>query len=138
MTEATVRLLAAGSLRGRMREALAELMALFGRLRETLARDSHVSVVAALLEETGYLEMWRRDKSPEAPGRVENLRELVRALADFETLGGFLEHVSLVMETDEGADAKISLMTLHGAKGLEFDNVFLPGWRKGCSRPSVR
>ena len=75
--------------------------------------------------------------APVAPGRVENLRELVRALADFETLGGFLEHVSLVMETDEGSDAKISLMTLHGAKGLEFDNVFLPGWEEGLF-PSQR
>ena len=137
LTAATGSLLAAGALKGRLREALGELMALFGHCREALTRDGHVNVVARLLEESGYLEMWRRDKSPEAPGRVENLRELVRALADFETLGGFLEHVSLVMETDEAADARVNLMTLHGAKGLEFDNVFLPGWEEGLF-PSQR
>ncbi len=137
MTVATSLLLASGGLRGRPRETLGELLGLFERLREALSRDGHVNVVASLLEESGYMEMWRRDKSPEAPGRVENLRELVRALADFETLGGFLEHVSLVMETDEAADARISLMTLHGAKGLEFDNVFLPGWEEGLF-PSQR
>ncbi len=137
MTEATARLLASGGLKGRLREALGALLGLLARLREGLARDGHVNVVASLLEESGYLEMWRRDKSPEAPGRVENLRELVRALADFETLGGFLEHVSLVMEVDEAAEARINLMTLHGAKGLEFDNVFLPGWEEGLF-PSQR
>ena len=76
--------------------------------------------------------MWKADKSPEAPGRLENLKELVRALADFETLGGFLDHVSLVMENEETAEGdRLSLMTLHGAKGLEFDTVFLPGWEEG-------
>ena len=76
--------------------------------------------------------MWQRDKSPEAAGRLENLKELVRALADFETLSGFLDHVSLVMENDEAAEGdRVSLMTLHGAKGLEFDTVFLPGWEEG-------
>ena len=137
MTEATARLLASGGLRGRLRETLGELIGLLARLRDGLVRDGHVNVVASLLEESGYLEMWRRDKSPEAPGRVENLRELVRALADFETLGGFLEHVSLVMETDEASNERISLMTLHGAKGLEFDHVFLPGWEEGLF-PSQR
>ena len=76
--------------------------------------------------------MWKQDKSPEAPGRLENLKEFVRALADFETLAGFLEHVALVMENDENADGdRLSLMTLHAAKGLEFDTVFLPGWEEG-------
>ena len=76
--------------------------------------------------------MWQQDKSPDAPGRLENLKELVRALADFETLAGFLDHVSLVMENDENSEGdRVSLMTLHGAKGLEFDTVFLPGWEEG-------
>ena len=66
------------------------------------------------------------------PGRLENLKELVRALADFETLAGFLDHVALVMENEDRSDPdKVSLMTLHGAKGLEFDTVFLPGWEEG-------
>ena len=86
-----------------------------------------------MLDESGYTEMWQQDKSPEAPGRLENLKELVRALADFETLAGFLDHVSLVMENDENAEGdRVSLMTLHGAKGLEFDTVFLPGWEEGA------
>jgi DNA helicase-2/ATP-dependent DNA helicase PcrA len=76
--------------------------------------------------------MWKADKSPEAPGRLENLKELVRAIADFESLQEFLEHVALVMENEtQSEDAKLSMMTLHGAKGLEFDTVFLPGWEEG-------
>jgi DNA helicase-2/ATP-dependent DNA helicase PcrA len=82
--------------------------------------------------------MWRQDKSPEAPGRLENLKELVRAVAEFETLAGFLDHVSLVMENEENtASDKIAMMTLHAAKGLEFDTVFLPGWEEGLF-PSQR
>jgi DNA helicase-2/ATP-dependent DNA helicase PcrA len=85
-----------------------------------------------MLDESGYTDMWQRDKSPEAPGRLENLKELVRAMADFETLSGFLDHISLVMENDEAAEGdRASLMTLHAAKGLEFDTVFLPGWEEG-------
>ncbi|WP_428375363.1 ATP-dependent helicase [Lichenicoccus sp.] len=139
---ATLRLIERGTLKGRVREQLTLLMAAFARARETLARApsdaAHVRVVEALLDETGYTEMWHRDKSPDAPGRLDNLKELVRALADFESLGGFLEHVSLVMENEENAGAdRINLMTLHGAKGLEFDTVFLPGWEEGVF-PSQR
>ena len=76
--------------------------------------------------------MWQADKSPDAPGRLENLKELVAAMAEFDSLAGFLDHVSLVMEnTAETGSDMISLMTLHGAKGLEFNNVFLPGWEEG-------
>ena len=76
--------------------------------------------------------MWMTDKSPEAPGRLENLKELVSSIENFDNLQGFLEHVSLVMETEENKSGeKISLMTLHAAKGLEFDMVFLPGWEEG-------
>jgi DNA helicase-2/ATP-dependent DNA helicase PcrA len=97
-----------------------------------LEADGHVLTVAAMLDESGYMEMWKQDKSAEAPGRLENLKELVRALADFETLAGFLDHVALVVENEEQGDSdKVNLMTLHGAKGLEFDTVFLPGWEEG-------
>ncbi len=123
---------ASGSLKGKPREALNQLFAGFRRWREMLPRDGHVATVATMLDESGYTEMWRQDKSAEAPGRLDNLKELVRALADFESLAGFLDHVSLVMENDEGAEGdRLGLMTLHGAKGLEFDTVFLPGWEEG-------
>ncbi|QNT78666.1 ATP-dependent helicase [Entomobacter blattae] len=104
-----------------------------------LERDGPIVAAEHLLEESGYLPMWRNDLSLEAPGRVDNLKELVRAMTEFETLEGFLEHVSLVMENDENTEntAKISLMTLHGAKGLEFDTVFLPGWEENIF-PSQR
>ncbi len=85
-----------------------------------------------VLDESGYTTMWQADKSPEAPGRLENLKELVAAMAEFDNLGGFLDHVSLVMENTSTAGGDVvSLMTLHSAKGLEFDDVFLPGWEEG-------
>ena len=135
---AAVQLAQSGALKGRPREAMRELGAGFDRWRRMLETDGHVVTIATMLDESGYTEMWRQDKSIEAPGRLENLKELVRAMADFENLSGFLDHVSLVMENEEQAEAdRISLMTLHAAKGLEFDNVFLPGWEEGMF-PSQR
>ena len=132
LMEAAARLIAGGGLKGRVKEQIDTLLRGFIRWRELLETDGHVVTVATLLDESGYTDMWQRDKSPEAPGRLENLKELLRALADFETLTGFLDHVSLVMENDEAADGdRVSLMTLHAAKGLEFDTVFLPGWEEG-------
>ncbi len=129
---ATEMLLNDGGLRGKVRESLGGLLRGFQQWRAMLESEGHVVTLAALLDESGYTAMWQADKSPEAPGRLENLKELVRAMADFETLQGFLDHVSLVMENEENsADAKLSMMTLHGAKGLEFDTVFLPGWEEG-------
>jgi DNA helicase-2/ATP-dependent DNA helicase PcrA len=132
LTGATAKLVDEGGLRGKVKESLSTLLRDLARWREMLDREGHVVTVATLLDESGYTEMWQQDKSPEAPGRLENLKELVRALADFETLAGFLDHVSLVMENDEAPGAeRVNLMTLHGAKGLEFDTVFLPGWEEG-------
>jgi DNA helicase-2/ATP-dependent DNA helicase PcrA len=106
-----------------------------------MAGDSaidHSELAGMILDESGYTEMWQNDKTPEAPGRLENLKELVNHLEEFENLQGFLEHVSLVMdnETDDGGQ-KVSIMTLHAAKGLEFPAVFLPGWEDGLF-PSQR
>ena len=129
-----------GALSKRANKALAELIANFDRWRGMLAPEgaAHAEIAEMILDESGYTEMWLNDKSPEAPGRLENLKELVQALDDFENLQGFLEHVSLVMdnETEDGAQ-KISIMTLHAAKGLEFPVVFLPGWEDGLF-PSQR
>jgi DNA helicase II / ATP-dependent DNA helicase PcrA len=103
-----------------------------------VANYDHVRLAETILEESGYTEMWQQDKTPEAPGRLENLKELVKALEQFENLQGFLEHVSLIMENDtEEAAEKVSIMTLHAAKGLEFPAVFLPGWEDGLF-PSQR
>jgi DNA helicase-2/ATP-dependent DNA helicase PcrA len=120
-------------LKPKPRHALAGLIGAFARWRAALATTAHVELVRRMLDEAGYTEMWQRDNSPQAPGRLENLNELVAALQEFDTLGSFLEHVSLVMESEagDGAADQVNLMTLHGAKGLEFDSVFLPGWEEG-------
>ena len=100
--------------------------------------DTHMELAEMILDESGYTGMWQNDKTPEAPGRLENLKELVKALEQFENLQGFLEHVSLIMDNEtEEAQEKISIMTLHAAKGLEFPAVFLPGWEEGLF-PSQR
>jgi DNA helicase II / ATP-dependent DNA helicase PcrA len=132
LAAAAQQLIDTGRLRGKVKDSLGELLRGFVRWREMADRDGHVVAAAAILDESGYAEMWKQDKSPEAPGRLDNLKELVRALSEFETLAGFLDHVSLVMENDEDAAGdRVSLMTLHAAKGLEFDTVFLPGWEEG-------
>lgn len=130
--EACRKLAAAESLRPKTRKTLSDLIQAFDRWRLIEQGVEHLEVVETILDESGYVDMWRNDKSPEAAGRLENLKELVRAISDFENLQGFLEHVSLVMEIDADAgDDLISIMTLHAAKGLEFDIVFLPGWEDG-------
>ncbi len=132
LAAAAAKLIETGGLRGKVKEQVGELLRGFDRWREQEKHEGHVIAVATMLDESGYTTMWQQDKSPEAPGRLDNLKELVRALADFETLAGFLDHVSLVMENDEDAAGdRVNLMTLHGAKGLEFDTVFLPGWEEG-------
>jgi DNA helicase-2/ATP-dependent DNA helicase PcrA len=116
---------------------LLENLRRWGRMAGDSAID-HSELAGLILDESGYTEMWQNDKTPEAPGRLENLKELVNHLEEFENLQGFLEHVSLVMdnETDDGGQ-KVSIMTLHAAKGLEFPAVFLPGWEDGLF-PSQR
>ncbi len=138
LAAAAAQLIDQGGLRGKPREAVGDLLRGFIRWRDLLAREGHVITLATLLDESGYMRMWQQDKSAEAPGRLDNLKELVRALAEFDTLAGFLDHVSLVMENEENAEGdRVSLMTLHAAKGLEFDTVFLPGWEEGLF-PSQR
>jgi DNA helicase-2/ATP-dependent DNA helicase PcrA len=129
-----------GGMTKKAAKALADLVAQFDRWHAQLDAPGadHVEIAGRMLDESGYTAMWQADKSPDAPGRLENLKELVQALEEFENLQGFLEHVSLVMDNDTGeAGEKVSIMTLHGAKGLEFPAVFLPGWEDGLF-PSQR
>ncbi len=132
LTLAVRRLLDTDELRPAARRSLTSLMNDLDRWRGMIETTPHPELAEIVLEESGYVEMWQNDKSLEAPGRLENLKEFVNALGEFENLAGFLEHVSLVMEaiTQEDRDM-VTIMTLHAAKGLEFDTVFLPGWEEG-------
>jgi DNA helicase-2/ATP-dependent DNA helicase PcrA len=120
------------------RKALSELAGNFARWSDTAKVLPHTELAEMVLDESGYTDMLKADKSAEAPGRLDNLKEFVRSMEGFESLTAFLEHVSLVMEIaqDESGD-RLNLMTLHAAKGLEFDTVFLPGWEEGLF-PSQR
>ncbi|WP_440641945.1 ATP-dependent helicase [Bradyrhizobium sp. PUT101] len=125
-------------LKPKARGSLRDLVAQFDRWRAQREVTAHTDLAQIVLDESGYTEMWQKDRSADAAGRLENLKELVRSMEEFENLQGFLEHISLVMDREGGAeDDAVSLMTLHSAKGLEFDNVFLPGWEEGLF-PSQR
>lgn len=125
-------------LKPKARGSLRDVVAQFDRWRAQREVTAHTDLAQIVLDESGYTEMWQKDRSADAAGRLENLKELVRSMEEFENLQGFLEHISLVMDRDSGAeDDAVSLMTLHSAKGLEFDNVFLPGWEEGLF-PSQR
>ena len=132
LTAATARLLGTDELPARARTTLAAFMNDLARWRAEAQARPPAEIAAIVLDESGYTAMWQADRSPDATGRLENLKELVIALEEFDTLSAFLEHVSLVTAIDEAADEdKLTMMTLHGAKGLEFDTVFLPGWEEG-------
>ena len=132
LTRAALLIAETEELKPKARKSLGDLMQAFGRWRSLLDAMPHTELVETILDESGYTAMWQLDKSPDAPGRLENLKELIHAMEPFENLGGFMEHVSLVMENETAnADDAVNVMTLHGAKGLEFDSVFLPGWEEG-------
>ena len=119
-------------LSGKARKSLSDLVSAFERWRGLIDTMRHTELAELILDESGYTAHWQADKSPQAQSRLENLKELVRFMHEFETLESFLEHVSLVMDAEQGEDGdRVSLMTLHAAKGLEFDTVFLPGWEEG-------
>lgn len=125
-------------LRPKVKNTLTSLLTDFERWREQLEHTRHTDLAGTVLEESGYLAMWQANKEADAPGRLENIRELISGMAEFESLQEFLEHIALVLDNqDDKTGEHISLMTLHGAKGLEFDAVFLPGWEEGLF-PSQR
>ena len=140
LLEGAAAVVAGGGLSGKAAAALRRLVEQMGSFHaEALdSRASHVALAERILDETGYTTMWQNEKSPDAPGRLDNLKELVKALEQFDNLQGFLEHVALVMDAAEGEQAEeVSIMTLHAAKGLEYPIVFLPGWEDGLF-PSQR
>ena len=120
------------------RRSLGNLLGDIIRWRGQLDQLPHAELARLILDESGYAAMWHADRSIEAAGRLENLQELARAMEEFDTLGSFLDHVALVMENEQSdATEKVTIMTLHAAKGLEFDTVFLVGWEEGVF-PSQR
>ncbi len=122
----------------KQRETLSVLVSQFDDWTARATSTSPFELAEAILDESGYSAMWQNEKTADAPGRLENLKELVNFMQEFETLGEFLEHISLVLERSNADSANaVSIMTLHGAKGLEFNNIFLPGWEEGLF-PSQR
>ena len=132
MLAAARELIDTDDLKPKPRKALFDVVTQFTRWQSLLETTPHTELAEQILDESGYTEMWQNDRSAEAPGRLENLKELIRSMDGFESMRGFLEHVSLVMDVDQNEDMEaVSIMTLHSAKGLEFKTVFLPGWEEG-------
>ncbi len=132
LTEAARAVIETDELKPKPRGALRGVLDAFDRWRKQRDALPHNELAEIVLDESGYTEMWQKDRSADAAGRLENLKELVRSMEEFENLQGFLEHISLVMDNERGAaDDAVSIMTMHSAKGLEFDTVFLPGWEEG-------
>ncbi len=130
--DAALEIIKTEELTKRARKSLSDLLQSFERWRIQLNQLRHTELAELILDESGYTAMWQNDKSPQAESRLENLKELIRFMHDFDSLEGFLEHVSLVMAADQKSDGdRVSIMTLHAAKGLEFNTVFLPGFEEG-------
>jgi DNA helicase II / ATP-dependent DNA helicase PcrA len=132
LTDAARAVIETDELKPKPRGALRGLLQSFDRWRKQRDNLPHIQLAEIVLDESGYTEMWQKDRSADAAGRLENLKELIRSMDEFENLQGFLEHISLVMDNEKAAEADaVNIMTLHAAKGLEFNTVFLPGWEEG-------
>ena len=138
LTLAAARLVETDELTGQARKSLGRFVGDLARWRDMAQTLPHAELARQMLDESGYTAALQAERTSEAAGRLENLQELVRAMEEYETLGAFLEHVSLVMDNEaQSEEAKVTIMTIHAAKGLEFDTVFLAGWEDGVF-PSQR
>ena len=126
------KLIQTDELKPQQRTQLSGFIAMIENWKQKLNELDHVTLTELILEDSGYIEMWEKDKTPTSLTRIENIKELVGQIAEFNSLHEFIEHISLVLEVEnDQSSSKVSLMTLHSAKGLEFDCVFMPGLEEG-------
>lgn len=126
------KLIQTDELKPQQRTQLSSFIAMIENWKQKLNELDHVTLTELILEDSGYIEMWEKDKTPTSLTRIENIKELVGQIAEFNSLHEFIEHISLVLEVEnDQSSSKVSLMTLHSAKGLEFDCVFMPGLEEG-------
>ena len=127
-----IELLQLNKIKPKTKLGLIKILNLFNKWRLDLKQKKHYELMEIILDESGYSKTLKDKKDLESEGRLENLKELIRGMHDFDNLQGFLEHVALATSIDQDWEGeKINLMTMHAAKGLEFDAVFLPGWEEG-------
>ena len=132
LEDSAVELLQLNKIKPKTKLGLVKILNLFNKWRSDLKKKRHYELMEIVLDESGYSKMLKDKKDLESEGRLENLKELIRGMRDFDNLQNFLEHVALATSIDQDWDGqKVNLMTMHGAKGLEFDAVFLPGWEEG-------
>jgi DNA helicase-2/ATP-dependent DNA helicase PcrA len=132
LEDSAIELLQLNKIKPKTKLGLVQILGMFNKWRSDLKIKKHYELMEIILDESGYTKMLKDKKDLESEGRLENLKELIRGMQDYENLQNFLEHVALATSADqEWEGAKINLMTMHGAKGLEFDVVFLPGWEEG-------
>jgi len=132
LEDSAIELIQLDKIKPKTKLGLVKILGMFNKWRSDLKRKKHYELMEIILDESGYSKMLKDKKDLESEGRLENLKELIRGMHDFGNLQGFLEHVALATSIDQDWDGqKVNLMTMHAAKGLEFDAVFLPGWEEG-------
>jgi DNA helicase-2/ATP-dependent DNA helicase PcrA len=132
LEDSSIELLQLNKIKPKTKLELTQILNLFNKWRSDLKKKKHYELMEIILDESGYSKMLKDKKDLESEGRLENLKELIRGMRDFDNLQGFLEHVALATSIDQDWEGeKVNLMTMHAAKGLEFDVVFLPGWEEG-------
>ena len=132
LEDSAIELIQLNKIKPKAKLGLVKILSMFNKWRSDLKKKKHYELIEIILDESGYSKMLKDKKDLESEGRLENLKELIRGMNDFDNLQGFLEHVALATSIDQDwTGEKVNLMTIHAAKGLEFDAVFLPGWEEG-------